>query len=153
MALLADWWLTALVAFGVAAAAVALWQALREPVPDEDARPAAILRASVAPVFMLGAGLFALAVLAFLSISLLAIYFVIWWTVLFAVLPWGAWSQAELGSVEPGTEPAAPRRPLLVQKAVATSLISAVVFLAFYWLRFESGLDIADLPFLPEVHY
>ena len=29
----------------------------------------------------------------------LAVYFVIWWTVLFAVLPFGVRSQAEAGSV------------------------------------------------------
>ncbi len=38
----------------------------------------------------------------------IAIYFVIWWIVLFAVLPWGVRSQEESGSVSPGTDPGAP---------------------------------------------
>ena len=34
----------------------------------------------------------------------IAIYFIIWWVVLFAVLPFGVRSQEESGAVEPGTE-------------------------------------------------
>ncbi|KPF72848.1 hypothetical protein IP69_03115 [Bosea sp. AAP35] len=64
--------------------------------------------------------------------SALAVYFVIWWTVLFAVLPFGIRSQVETGDVVAGTEPGAPALPGLLRKAVITSLIAAVVFL-FVW--------------------
>ncbi len=37
----------------------------------------------------------------------LALYFVIWWTILFAVLPIGIRSQYEAGEVVPGSEGAA----------------------------------------------
>ena len=57
-----------------------------------------------------------------------AIYFTVWWTVLFAVLPWGVRSQHETGEVAPGTEPGAPGAPGLVVKALWTTGISAVVF-------------------------
>ena len=40
--------------------------------------------------------------------SLFAIYFIIWWVTLFAVLPFGSRSQAEEGNVTPGTDPGAP---------------------------------------------
>ena len=40
-----------------------------------------------------------------------AIYFVIWWIVLFAVLPWGVRSQHESGDSAPGTDPGAPAMP------------------------------------------
>jgi predicted secreted protein len=56
-----------------------------------------------------------------------AIYFVLWWIVLFAVLPWGVESQEEAGEVSPGSDPGAPVRPLLLRKAIATTLISAVI--------------------------
>ena len=56
-----------------------------------------------------------------------AIYFVVWWIVLFAVLPWGVESQHEAGEISPGSDPGAPARPLLVKKLVATTLISAVI--------------------------
>ena len=38
----------------------------------------------------------------------IAIYFLIWWITLFAVLPWGVRNQEESGEVTPGTDPGAP---------------------------------------------
>lgn len=69
----------------------------------------------------------------------LALYFVIWWTVLFAVLPFGVRSQAEAGEVTEGTEPGAPVLPGLRRKALITSLIAAVVFaIVWYaWATFD----------------
>jgi predicted secreted protein len=61
-----------------------------------------------------------------------AIYFVIWWTVLFAVLPWGVRSQHEAGEISPGSDPGAPVRPLLLKKAIATTLVSAVIMALGY---------------------
>ena len=45
-----------------------------------------------------------------------AIYFIIWWTVLFAVLPWGVRSQEQTGTVAKGTDPGAPAFPQLGRK-------------------------------------
>jgi predicted secreted protein len=58
----------------------------------------------------------------------LAVYFVIWWTVLFAVLPFGVRSQADAGDVTQGTEPGAPVFPGMARKALITSAIAAVIF-------------------------
>lgn len=60
----------------------------------------------------------------------LAIFFTLWWTLLFAVLPFGVRSQHEGGSVTPGTEPGAPQSPALVKKALWTTLITTIVFAA-----------------------
>ena len=57
----------------------------------------------------------------------LALYFVIWWITLFAVLPFGIRSQEEAGDVVAGTEPGAPVLPGLLKKAIITSLIAAVI--------------------------
>ncbi|MGL4325536.1 MAG: DUF1467 family protein [Beijerinckiaceae bacterium] len=65
--------------------------------------------------------------------SLLAVYFVVWWIMLFMVLPFGVRSQAEAGTVVPGSEPGAPVAPKLWQKALWTSLIAAVVTAILYW--------------------
>ena len=46
-----------------------------------------------------------------------AVYFVIWWTVLFCVLPLNVQSQSETGNVTTGTEPGAPVAPQLWRKA------------------------------------
>lgn len=56
-----------------------------------------------------------------------ALYFVIWWIVLFAVLPFGVRSQAESGDVIKGSEPGAPTAPALQEKAIWTTLAASVV--------------------------
>ena len=58
----------------------------------------------------------------------LAIYFIIWWVVLFAVLPWGVRSQDESGAVSPGTDPGAPAVHLVWRKLVWTTVVATVVF-------------------------
>ncbi|MBB4040869.1 putative secreted protein [Microvirga flocculans] len=57
----------------------------------------------------------------------LALYFVIWWILLFAVLPFGVRSQAEAGEVIQGSEPGAPVMPGLREKAIWTTLVASVV--------------------------
>lgn len=68
-----------------------------------------------------------------MSIGLaVAIYFIVWWTVLFAVLPIGLRTQEEEGNVVPGTPESAPARPRFLFIIGLTSLISAVVFALIY---------------------
>jgi predicted secreted protein len=69
----------------------------------------------------------------------IALYFTIWWVVLFAVLPFGITSQHETGKMTPGTDPGAPMAPRLWLKALATTLISAVVFAAALWALYYFG--------------
>lgn len=57
----------------------------------------------------------------------LALYFVIWWILLFAVLPFGVRSQVESGDVVKGSEPGAPALPALREKAIWTTFVSSVV--------------------------
>jgi predicted secreted protein len=63
-----------------------------------------------------------------------AVYFVIWWVVLFCVLPLNIRSQSEAGEVTSGTEPGAPVSPHLGRKALITSVIALVVFALVYVL-------------------
>ncbi len=58
----------------------------------------------------------------------IATYFVLWWIVLFAVLPWGVRSQEESGTVVPGTDPGAPTLPRVWRKLFWTTIVSAVIF-------------------------
>ena len=58
----------------------------------------------------------------------IAIYFILWWTVLFAILPWGIRSQQEVGTIAPGTDPGAPTIARMGKKLLWTTVISAVVF-------------------------
>jgi predicted secreted protein len=61
-----------------------------------------------------------------------AVYFVIWWIVLFAILPWGVKSQEEAGEISPGSDPGAPAQPRLLRKAIATTIVSAIVMAIGY---------------------
>ena len=63
----------------------------------------------------------------------LAVYFVVWWIVLFAMLPVGVRSQAEKGAVATGSDPGAPEQPMLLKKALWTTLIAAVLFAVIDW--------------------
>ena len=60
-----------------------------------------------------------------------ASYFVIWWVVLFAILPFGVQSQHELNSVVPGSEPGAPAKPRLLLKVAANTVVAGVVWAIF----------------------
>jgi predicted secreted protein len=66
-------------------------------------------------------------------VTLAAIYVLIWWIVLFGVLPWGVRSQTESGDVGPGTEPGAPAVSRLKAKLLWTTLVASLVFAAFLW--------------------
>jgi len=59
------------------------------------------------------------------------VYFVIWWTILFCILPLGVRKAENPGR---GEERGAPERPELLRKAVITTIVSGVLWLAFYGL-------------------
>lgn len=63
-------------------------------------------------------------------------YLIIWWVVLFAVLPWGVKVPEHH---EPGHATSAPERPMLWRKFAITTLVSGVIWLGVYALV-ESGL-------------
>jgi predicted secreted protein len=74
----------------------------------------------------------------------IAIYFIIWWVVLFAVLPWGVRSQHESGAVAPGTDPGAPTIPRLRAKLVWTTIVAALVFALWYVVVYVYRLVTVD---------
>lgn len=61
------------------------------------------------------------------------VYFLIWWMVLFAVLPIGV-RPDEAGDPAAGGWRGAPQRPRMGMKVLATTLISAVIFVGVWWL-------------------
>ncbi len=68
----------------------------------------------------------------------IAVYFIIWWIVLFIVLPLNIKSQHEADIVVEGTDPGAPQKPQILKKALLTTLIASVVYAGFYlWMRWE----------------
>ncbi len=79
----------------------------------------------------------------------LAIYVVIWWIVLFAMLPIGVRTQSDEGEVTPGTAESAPLAPRLLPKMVATTVVSSVIFAAVYVIIVHHVITLDDIPFLP----
>jgi predicted secreted protein len=70
----------------------------------------------------------------------ISVYLVIWWTVLFAVLPLGVKSHHESGIPVPGGgEPGSPVNPRLLRKFFTTTWISAIVF-GVVWVCFTYHL-------------
>jgi predicted secreted protein len=63
----------------------------------------------------------------------LMVYLVIWWTVLFAILPLGVKRVENPGR---GEDRGAPERPELKRKAIITTLVSAALWLAFFILQY-----------------
>jgi predicted secreted protein len=75
----------------------------------------------------------------------IAIYFIIWWVVLFAVLPWGVRSQHEGGEIAPGSDPGAPTVPGLKRKLLWTTIVAALVFALWHVVYTYRLITLDDL--------
>ena len=58
-------------------------------------------------------------------------YFLVWWVLLFTVLPWGIEKETES---EMGNDPGAPRDPFLKKKIIVTSVMAMVLLIVAYIL-------------------
>ncbi|MBI3434911.1 MAG: DUF1467 family protein [Proteobacteria bacterium] len=77
--------------------------------------------------------------------TIAAVYFVLWWLVLFVVLPWGIRSQVEHEAISPGTDPGAPIEAGMARKLVWTTIIAALIFGAFYAVYANQLVNLDDL--------
>lgn len=64
-------------------------------------------------------------------VSGIVVFVIIWWLVLFMVLPWGIRPTVD---PEPGHERAAPSNPMLWRKALITTAITVVLWGVAYWV-------------------
>ncbi len=78
----------------------------------------------------------------------IAIYFVVWWIVLFAVLPFGMRAQADDNSVVPGTPASAPTRSHFGKAAFRTTIVSGILFGIFYMVFVKLDYSFNDIPFV-----
>lgn len=84
--------------------------------------------------------------------SSFAIFFIVWWIVLFAVLPFGVRNATEAGeSAVKGHDAGAPARHGLGWKVTVTTVIAAFVFILVYALLVNGILESIELPFIPDV--
>ena len=75
----------------------------------------------------------------------IVLYSVLWFLVLFVLLPIGQRSQAEAGPVTPGTPAGAPHEPRLKRKMLLATLISAVIWAVLAWIILGGVITRADL--------
>lgn len=73
------------------------------------------------------------------------LYAVLWFLVLFVLLPIGERSQAEAGEVVPGTPAGAPHAPRLGLKAALAVVIAAVLWCGAAWLILYGPFTRADI--------
>lgn len=77
-------------------------------------------------------------------VSAVVVYFLIWWVVLFAILPIGTRPDPE-GDAESGWR-GTPQAPRLWRKMLITTVVSGVIFVGVYllidsdYLSFRSGV-------------
>ncbi|WP_315923638.1 DUF1467 family protein [Mesorhizobium sp. SP-1A] len=81
-------------------------------------------------------------------VSFVALFFVTWWLVLFAVLPFGVRTQDEDENVTLGTVPSAPRGPHMLRAVLWTTLVTAILMGGFYGLTKGLGYSVDDLAHL-----
>lgn len=85
----------------------------------------------------------------FSAVSWAAVYFVVWWTTLFAVLPFGVRNQVDAGEVSPGTEPGAPVRAPILRILLMTTVAATGAFALLYVVLTQHVIGLDDVPFLP----
>jgi predicted secreted protein len=78
-------------------------------------------------------------------ISAAAVFLIIWWIVLFAVLPFGLKTQDDDGETVLGTVSSAPRGPHMLRAVIWTTIVSLVIFGFLALLTRYFGLSIDDI--------
>ena len=79
-------------------------------------------------------------------ISGAAVFFLIWWMVLFATLPFGVRTQDDEEDVTLGTVASAPGGPHMGKAVIRTTLISLALFGLFLVLTRVLGFSFGDIP-------
>lgn len=73
-------------------------------------------------------------------VSGLAVYLIFWWLVLFTTLPVGN-QPIDQEDIDKGHAPSAPKKPRILIKMAATTMISGVLFAGFYWAMAAGMMD------------
>jgi predicted secreted protein len=74
-------------------------------------------------------------------VTAVAAYVVIWWVVIFAVLPWGMRS---IGSNDQGLEPGAPQNPHVLRKLVITTIVTTIIWGAFVLIAISNLISFRE---------
>jgi len=73
------------------------------------------------------------------------VFIILWWLVLFIILPRNINSQYEKGNIIEGTDPGAPTNPNIVKKLVITTFITSLLFAIIFFLTYFNILNIREI--------
>lgn len=79
-------------------------------------------------------------------LSMFAIYFIVWWVTLFAILPIGVTTHDMSEGAVGGTRGSAPSDPRMGYKVLVTTIISAIITALFFFLTSVLGFTVDDIP-------
>jgi predicted secreted protein len=79
-------------------------------------------------------------------LSAMAVYFVVWWITLFAILPIGMRTQEEDGHITLGTVASAPVKFRPLRVVVLTTLVSGIIYGSWYICSTYFGLSLDAIP-------
>ena len=79
-------------------------------------------------------------------ISAFAVYFILWWLVLFATLPFNLRTQDDEGEVTLGTPPSAPHGRHMGRAILRATIVNLLIFGVLVVLTRYFGLGVDDIP-------
>ncbi|WP_310620454.1 DUF1467 family protein [Flexibacterium corallicola] len=74
-----------------------------------------------------------------------AVFFMMWWILFLAILPFGIKTQAEEGETVHGSAESAPVHPYMLRKVIANTIVTGILF-AIVYVVIDSGLARDLLP-------
>lgn len=83
-------------------------------------------------------------------VTVIAVYFVVWWLTFVALANIGVKTQADEGEIVAGTPAGAPAQPRVGRNVLRTTIVAAIIVGFVYWLVTYSGLTLDDYPFMPD---
>ena len=70
------------------------------------------------------------------------VFVIIWWLILFMILPRDINSQKDEDFFVEGADPGAPANPNIIKKLIITTIITSILFVIIYFLNYFDILNI-----------
>ena len=70
------------------------------------------------------------------------VFVILWWLILFIILPRDINSQKDKDFVVLGTDPGAPSNPNIIKKLIITTAITSILFAIIYFLNYFDILNV-----------
>ena len=78
----------------------------------------------------------------------IVLYTVLWFLVLFVLLPIRQKSQADVGEVTPGTQQSTPADPQIRKRFVITTIVATAIWAVVVWIIVTRAISLEDMDIL-----